>query len=116
MRTSIISIVLLLLFAGADAQPQAFLLKWNQERMCDTVCAFDKNTLSITEENVLQLKDSSCLPVSSHQADILSFAFSDGSYFMFHTVTVLSSITPNYPYFSMNIDSLRPGQYKISCP
>lgn len=116
MRTSIISIVLFLLFVGADAQPQAFLLKWNQERMCDTVCAFDKNTLSITEENVLQLKDSNCLPVSSHQADILSFAFSDGSYFMFHTVTVLSSITPNYPYFSMNIDSLRPGQYKISCP
>lgn len=116
MRTSIISIVLLLLFAGADAQPQAFLLKWNQERKCDTVCAFDKNTLSITEENVLQLKDSNFLPVSSHEADILSFAFSDGSYFMLHTATVLSSITPCYPYFSMTADSLRPGQYEVYCP
>lgn len=116
MRTSIISIVLLLLFAGADAQPQAFLLKWNQERKWDTVCAFDKNTLSITEENVLQLKDSNFLPVSSHEADILSFAFSDGSYFMLHTATVLSSITPCYPYFSMTADSLRPGQYEVYCP
>ena len=116
MRTSIISIVLLLFFAGADAQPQAFLLKWNQERKCDTVCAFDKNTLSITEENVLQLKDSNFLPVSSHEADILSFAFSDGSYFMLHTATVLSSITPCYPYFSMTADSLRPGQYEVYCP
>lgn len=116
MRTSIISFVLLLLFVGSDAQPQAFLLKWNKERKCDTVCAFDKNTLSITEENVLQLKDSNCLPVSSREADILSFAFADGSYFMLHTATILSSITPSYPYFSMNIDSLRPGQYEISCP
>jgi hypothetical protein len=116
MRTSIISIVLLLLFAGADAQPQAFLLKWNKERKCDTVCTFDKNTLSITEENVLQLKDSNFLPVSSHEADMLSFAFSDGSYFMLHTATVLSSITPGYPYFSMTADSLRPGQYEVYCP
>ena len=108
-------IVLFLLFAGADAQPHVLLLKWNQEGKYDTVCAFDKNTLSITEENVLQLNDSKCLPVSSHDADMLFFTFSDSTYFLLHTVTVLSSITPSYPYFSMAADSLRSGQYEIFC-
>lgn len=113
MRTPLISVFLLVLFVGSKAQPQACLLKWNQEKKYDTVCAFDKNTLSITNEHVLQLMDSVQLPVSSHDADMLFFTFSDGTYFLLHTVTVRSSISPRYPYFSMSVDSLRPGQYTI---
>lgn len=113
MRTPLISVFLLVLFVGSKAQPQAYLLKWNKEKKYDTVCAFDKNTLSITNEHVLQLMDSVQLPVSSHDADMLFFTFSDGTYFLLHTVTVRSSISPRYPYFSMSVDSLRPGQYTI---
>jgi len=116
MRTHFICVILLLFFVGSKAQPQAYLLKWNQERKYDTVCAFDKNILSITNEHVLQLMDSSCLPVSSHDADMLYFTFSDDTYFLLHTVTVCSSISPRYPYFSMSVDSLRPGQYTIHTP
>lgn len=115
-RIFIILIILFLLFVGSDAQPQAFLLKWNPKEKYDTVCAFDKNTLSITEKIILQLKDSNCLPVSSREADMLSFTFSDGGYFTLHTISVLSSISPSYPYFSMTADSLRSGQYEIFCP
>jgi hypothetical protein len=116
MKSSLISIFLFLFFVGSKAQTQAFLLKWNQERKYDTVCKFDKNSLSITGKNILQLKDSNCLPVSSHDAAILFFSFSDGTYFLLHSVTILSSITPRYPYFSIPVDSLRPGQYEIYCP
>lgn len=116
MRTPLISVFLLVLFVGSKAQPQAYLLKWNQEKKYDTVCAFDKNTLSITREHVLQLKNSNCLPISSHDADILFFTFSDDTYFLLHTVTIRSSITPRYPYFSISVDSLRSGQYTIHTP
>lgn len=113
MRKPFVFAIMLLLFVGSKAQPQAYLLKWNQERKYDTVCVFNKNTLSITSENILQLKDSNCLPVSSHNANILFFTFSDDTYFLLHTVTILSNITPRYPYFSTSVDSLRSGQYKI---
>jgi len=116
MRTSIISIVLLLLFVGADAQHQAFLLKWDLDGKYDTVCVFDKNTLSITGEHILQLKNSKCLPVLSHDVDMLVFTFSDDTYFLLHTINILSSINPRYPYFSIPVDSLRPGKYKIHSP
>lgn len=116
MRTLFISVILLLFFVGTKAQPQSYLLKWNQERRFDTVCAFDKNTLSITSEHILQLKDSNCLPVSSHDADMLFFMFSDNTYFLLYTTTILSSITPRCPYLSISVDSLRPGQYKIYNP
>ena len=115
-RTPFIFIVLLLFFVESKAQPQAYLLKWNQERKYDTVCAFDKNTLSITGEHILQLSDSSCLPVSSYDADMLFFTFSDDTYFLLNTITILSSITPRYPYFSISVDSLKLGQYKIYSP
>lgn len=116
MRPPVISIILFLFFVGSKAQSQAFLLKWNQERKYDTVCVFDNNTLSITGESVLKLMDSVRLPVSSHDANMLSFTFSDDTYFLLHTVTVLSSITPSYPFFSISVDSLRQGQYKIYSP
>ena len=116
MKNALISVVLLIGLVGLNAQPQAFLLKWNSEKEYDTVCVFDNSTLSITKGSMLQLIDSNCLPVSALDADILSFSFFDDTYFLLHTVTVLSSISSSYPYFSKFVDSLRPGQYEIHCP